>query len=45
LGGRLVARERIVFAGAEVEQSAFLWSPIEALLAATAPAPRRPLEG
>ena len=45
LGGRLVARERIVFAGAEVEQSAFLWSPIEALLAATAPAPRRPIEG
>lgn len=45
LGGRLVARERIAFAGAEVEQSAFLWSPIEALLAATAPAPRREIEG
>lgn len=45
LGGRLVARERITFAGAEVEQSAFLWSPIEALLAATASAPRREIEG
>ena len=45
LGGRLAARERMAFAGAEVEQSAFLWSPIEALLAATAPAPRREIEG
>lgn len=45
LGGRLAARERIAFAGAEVEQSAFLWSPIEALLAATASAPRREIEG
>ncbi|MCS6930879.1 MAG: GNAT family N-acetyltransferase [Acetobacteraceae bacterium] len=45
LAGRLAARERIAFAGAEVEQSAFLWSPIEALLAATAPAPRREIEG
>jgi len=45
LGGRLVSRERIFFAGAEVEQSAFLWSPIEALLAATATAPRREIEG
>jgi GNAT superfamily N-acetyltransferase len=45
LGGHLVARERIPFAGVEVEQSAFLWSPIESLLAATVPAPRREIEG
>jgi GNAT superfamily N-acetyltransferase len=37
LGGRQVARERIRFAGQNVEQIAFCWDPIEALLAATAP--------
>lgn len=37
LGGRPVARERIRFAGQTMEQLAFVWDPIEALLAATAP--------
>ena len=38
LGGRLVAREAIRFAGQGLEQLAFTWDPIEALLLATAPA-------
>jgi GNAT superfamily N-acetyltransferase len=38
LGGRAAARERIGFAGVEVMQMAFCWDPIDALLAATAPA-------
>lgn len=37
LGGRQTARERIRFAGREVEQIAYSWDPIDALLAATAP--------
>jgi GNAT superfamily N-acetyltransferase len=37
LGGRQVAHERIRFAGEDVEQIAFTWDPIDALLAATAP--------
>lgn len=41
LGGRLAAREVICFAGREVEQHAMVWDPIEALLAATAPAQER----
>ena len=41
LGGRVVAREVICFAGRQVEQQAMQWDPIEALLAATAPAPER----
>ena len=45
LGGRLAARERIAFAGDEVEQAAWTWDPVEALLAATASAPRREIEG
>ena len=39
LGGRLAARESIRFAGQSLEQLAFTWDPIEALLMATAPAP------
>ncbi|MCO6419023.1 GNAT family N-acetyltransferase [Siccirubricoccus sp. KC 17139] len=39
LGGKPVAREVIGFAGQRLEQMAFLWDPIESLLAATAPAP------
>ncbi len=38
LGGREVAREDIRVGGKTVEQAAFIWDPIEALLAATAPA-------
>lgn len=38
LGGREVAREEIRVGGKTVEQAAFIWDPIEALLAATAPA-------
>ncbi|MBL6458788.1 GNAT family N-acetyltransferase [Belnapia sp. T6] len=38
LGGRPVAREAIRFAGQGMEQIAFSWDPIEALLLATAPA-------
>ena len=38
LGGRLLAREVIRFAGQPMEQLAFAWDPIEALLTATAPA-------
>ena len=45
LGGRLAARETIAFAGQQMEQSAFLWSPVDALLTATAPAPRREMPG
>ncbi|TCZ59828.1 GNAT family N-acetyltransferase [Roseicella aquatilis] len=39
LGGRPAAREMIRFAGQPMEQLAFVWDPIETLLAATAPAP------
>jgi ribosomal protein S18 acetylase RimI-like enzyme len=39
LGGRPAAREVIRFAGQGMEQMAFVWDPIETLLAATAPAP------
>ena len=38
LGGRPAAREVIRFAGQEMEQLAFVWDPIDSLLAATAPA-------
>ncbi len=38
LGGRHVSRETICFAGISLDQLAFAWNPIEALLAATAPA-------
>lgn len=38
LGGRAAAREMIRVAGQPVEQMAFMWDPIEALLQATAPA-------
>jgi GNAT superfamily N-acetyltransferase len=41
LGGRPAARETIRVAGRAVEQMAFLWDPIDSLLAATAPAPER----
>ncbi len=41
LGGREVAHEEIRVGGQTVRQSAFLWDPIEALLAATAPAAER----
>jgi hypothetical protein len=41
LGGREAAQERIRVGGQAVEQSAFVWDPIEALLAATAPAQER----
>ncbi|HWT10518.1 MAG TPA: GNAT family N-acetyltransferase, partial [Roseomonas sp.] len=41
LGGREVAREEIRVGGKTVEQAAFIWDPIEALLAATAPVPER----
>lgn len=39
LGGRPAAREVIRFAGETMEQLAFVWDPIDTLLAATAPAP------
>lgn len=39
LGGRPAAREVIRFADQAMEQLAFVWDPIETLLAATAPAP------
>lgn len=45
LGGQLAARERISFAGEEVEQAAWLWNPVELLLAATATAPRPGMPG
>ena len=38
LGGRLAASETMRFAGQQMEQLAFAWDPIEALLTATAPA-------
>jgi len=38
LGGKPAAREMIRFAGEAMEQIAFVWDPIETLLAATAPA-------
>jgi ribosomal protein S18 acetylase RimI-like enzyme len=38
LGGRPAAREMIRFAGQAMEQIAFVWDPIDTLLAATAPA-------
>jgi L-amino acid N-acyltransferase YncA len=41
LGGREVARDEIRVGGKAVEQAAFLWDPIEALLSATAPAQER----
>lgn len=41
LGGRAAAREMTRFAGQNVEQMAYAWDPIEALLTATAPAPER----
>lgn len=41
LGGRPAAREMTRFAGQNVEQMAYAWDPIEALLTATAPAPER----
>jgi GNAT superfamily N-acetyltransferase len=41
LGAREAAREGIRVGGQSVEQSAFVWDPIEALLAATAPAQER----
>ena len=41
LGGRPAAREMTRFAGQDVEQMAYAWDPIEALLTATAPAPER----
>lgn len=41
LGGRELAREAIRVGGQTVEQAAFVWDPIEALLAATAPAGER----
>jgi ribosomal protein S18 acetylase RimI-like enzyme len=39
LGGRVVARGMVRVGGQTLEQMAFLWEPIESLLAATAPAP------
>jgi hypothetical protein len=41
LGGRPAAQETTRVAGQTLEQMAYLWDPIEALLAATAPAPER----
>ena len=41
LGGKEAAREVIRVGGQPVEQSAFVWDPIEALLAATAPVQER----
>lgn len=41
LGGRAAAREVIRFAGRQVEQTAYLWNPIDVLLTATAAAPER----
>ncbi|GAA0593511.1 GNAT family N-acetyltransferase [Craurococcus roseus] len=41
LGGRAAAREVIRFAGRQVEQTAYLWDPINILLMATASAPER----
>ena len=38
LGGRAAARETIRFAGQTLDQLAFVWDPIDTLLAATAPA-------
>lgn len=37
LGGRLAMKEAIRVAGQPLEQAAFVWAPIEALLAATQP--------
>lgn len=39
LGGRPAAQEVIRFAGRRMEQMAYVWDPIDTLLAATAPAP------
>ena len=39
LGGRPAARETIRFAGQKLQQLAYVWDPIDSLLAATAPAP------
>lgn len=41
LGGREAAHESIRVAGQPVEQTAFVWDPIESLLSATAPAQDR----
>lgn len=41
LGGRAAARESIRFAGRPVEQTAYLWDPIDILLTATAATPER----
>jgi len=41
LGGRPAAQETIRFAGQDTVQLAYVWDPIESLLAATAPAPER----
>jgi GNAT superfamily N-acetyltransferase len=41
LGGREAAQESIRVGGQAVAQSAYVWDPIEALLAATAPAQER----
>ena len=41
LGGKEAARETIRVGGQAVDQSAFVWDPIEALLSATAPAQDR----
>lgn len=41
LGGREVARDETRVGGKAVDQAAFVWDPIEALLAATAPAQER----
>ena len=41
LGGRAPGQETIRFAGRQVEQMAYLWNPIDSLLAATAAAPER----
>jgi len=41
LGGREAAREVIRVGGQAVEQAAYVWDPIETLLAATAPAGER----
>lgn len=41
LGGRPAARETIQFAGRQVEQTAYLWDPIDLLLTATAATPER----
>lgn len=41
LGGRPAAQENICFAGQSMDQLAFVWDPIDSLLAATAPTRER----